>query len=213
MKLEVWLRLAQVPHQTLPLDGPPRSKSGKVPYIERPDGSLLSDSSAIISVLSQEWSVTLDAHLTSAERARATVLQRCFEENLYWLLVYERWVRAEGWQLTKRAYFGALPPLLRDVISAFIRRKVLRDAWGQGLARLSYAQIVERATHDFSALEAALGEQPYFLGERPTSIDATAYAFLANLLLPPIPGEARERLSAAPNLVSYVERMRSVVYG
>jgi glutathione S-transferase len=211
MKLAVWLRLAKVPHQLRSIGGPPRSKSGKLPYIERADGTLMSDSSHIIAQLTQEWSVTLDAHLTPAQLARNLLLQRFIEENLYWVIVYERWAIPEGWKLTKRAYFGGLPPILRDVLPAWIRRAALRDAWGQGLARLPYAQVVERATRDLHAIASTLGDDPFFGGAEPTSIDATAYAFLANLLLAPVPSETRERLSEIPALVSYVARMRERV--
>lgn len=213
MKLAVWLRLAGIPHQLRTIGGPPRSKSGKIPYVERADGTLMSDSSHIVAQLTEEWSVTLDAHLTPAQQVRSALLQRFIEENLYWVLVYERWVRPEGWRLTKRAYFGGLPPILRDVLPLWIRRVALRDAWGQGLARLPYAQVVERARRDLGALEGALGDEPYFGGATPASIDATAYAFIANMLLSPIPSDTREYLSTLPGLVSYVARMQKTVYG
>lgn len=213
MKLEAWLRLANVPHQLKSLTGPPRSASGKIPYIERNDGSLLADSNVIIETLTREWSVRLDAELSDEQQARGLMLRRLFEEDLYWVIVYERWVRSEGWKLTKPAYFGTLPPFLRDLLPALIRRKVRRDAWGQGLARLSHAQVTEHAANDFAALESLLGGRPFFLGDHPTSIDATAYGFLANMLLAPVPSETRERLTGFPGLVSYVARMRQTVYG
>jgi glutathione S-transferase len=81
------------------------------------------------------------------------------------------------------------------------------------LARLPYAQVVERAVRDLRALESTLGQKPYFMGDQPTSIDATAYAFLANILLAPVPSETREQLRALPGLVSYVARMRKTVFG
>lgn len=213
MKLEAWLRLAKIPHQLKSLTGPPRSISGKIPYIERADGSLLADSNVITETLGREWSVKLDAALSAEQQACGLMLRRLFEEDLYWVMVYERWVRPEGWKLTKSGYFGTLPPIVRDLLPALIRRKVQRDAWGQGLVRLPHAQIIEHATNDFAALESLLGGRPFFLGDHATSIDATAYGFLANMLLAPIPSETKESLAGFPGLVSYVARMRGLLYG
>src|SRR5688500_18271068 len=92
MKVETWLRMAGLPYETRAIAGPPKSKSGKVPYIERADGSLLWDSSVILETLERERDVTLDRHLSAHDRALGVLLQRTFEENLYFLVLYERWV-------------------------------------------------------------------------------------------------------------------------
>jgi glutathione S-transferase len=42
MKVETWLRMAGIPYEPRAIGGPPKSTTGKVPYIERPDGSFLS---------------------------------------------------------------------------------------------------------------------------------------------------------------------------
>src|SRR5687768_4913060 len=91
MKVETWLRMAGLPYEAREIEGPPRSQSGKLPYIERPDGSLLWDSSVIIDTLTRERNVTLDAELSADQRAIGTLLQRTFEENLYFVAVYDRW--------------------------------------------------------------------------------------------------------------------------
>ena len=35
MKLETWLRMSGLPYEAKAITGPPKSKSGKIPYIER----------------------------------------------------------------------------------------------------------------------------------------------------------------------------------
>lgn len=212
LKLETWLRLAKIPHRVQSLTGPPRSSTGKIPYIERGDGSFLSDSNVIIETLTREWAVKLDANLSAEQYARGLLLRRLFEEDLYWVIVYERWVRAAGWKLTKPGYFGSLPPVVRDLLPSLIRRKVIRDARGQGLARLPHTRIVEHAAQDLTALESMLGERAFFLGDQPTSIDATAYGFLANMLLAPVPSETKVHLESLPGLVSYIARVQALAY-
>jgi glutathione S-transferase len=103
MKVETWLRMAGIPYEPRAIGGPPKSTTGKVPYIERPDGSRLSDSTVIIDTLARERNVTLDDGLTAEERALSTAIQRTFEESLYFAVLYERWVDAAGWAITEPA--------------------------------------------------------------------------------------------------------------
>ena len=58
---------------------------------------------------------------------------------------------------------------------------------------------------DLAALATLLGEQPFFCGDRPTTIDAVAYGFLANILLVPVETELKRSAEAFPNLVAWTE--------
>ncbi len=60
---------------------------------------------------------------------------------------------------------------------------------------------------DLKALADFLADKPYFLGDRPTTLDATTYGFLANVLLVTLdtPHQAAARTHA--NLCRYVARM------
>ena len=117
--------MAGLPYVAKNISGPPKSKSGKIPYLERPDGSLLSDSSVIIETLTREHAVKLDSGLSSAERAQSILLQRLFEEELYFHLLYDRWFDPAGWQVTEPAYFKTLPWILRATVVPVIRRQLI----------------------------------------------------------------------------------------
>ena len=58
-------------------------------------------------------------------------------------------------------------------------------------------------------IHAFLGDKPYAMGDRATTLDATCYGFLAALLVPPIASPLKTAALAMPNLVGYTERMRS----
>lgn len=207
MKLETWLRMAEIPYEARSLAGPPKSPSGKVPYVERPDGTLLADSTVIIETLSREHGVDLDAGLTEDERAISLLLQRLFEEELYFMGMYDRWVPDESWELTRKAYFGAAPWVLRTLAVPFIRRSVCAAARGQGVARLSPEARAKKAEADVAAVAQMLGDREFFHG-RPTTIDATAYAFLANTAWTPIESPTRDAVRSRRNLMAYLDRMR-----
>ena len=51
-----------------------------------------------------------------------------------------------------------------------------------GLPDLSHADIMATGQRHWTAVSEVLGDQPFFLGERPSALDATVYAFLISLV-------------------------------
>jgi glutathione S-transferase len=50
------------------------------------------------------------------------------------------------------------------------------------------------------------------LGDQPRSLDASAYAFLANLLWAPVTSPIRRHAQARPALEAYCQRMKARYY-
>ncbi len=177
VKLETWLRMAEVPYEARVLTRPPRSSTGKIPYIERADGRLLADSGVIIDTLTRERGVTLDEGLTPRQRALATTITRTLEDHFYWALAWDRIAIEAHWRETRAAYFGELPWPLPWLVPRLLRRGMLRALHGQGFGRMSEGEIVDRVRRDLGAL-AELVEGPSAVFGRPSSVDATVYGFL-----------------------------------
>lgn len=203
--------MAAVPYVAKSLNGPPKSKNGKMPYIERPGGDLLSDSSFIIETLTRERAVKLDDGLSALERAQATLLQRMFEEELYFHIIYDRWHEPAGWELTAPAYFGKVPWVVRSLVIPTLRRKVIAAAAGQGISRLPQDYRQKKGIADLGAVAELLGDRPFFLG-RPSTIDAVAYGFLANFLWTPVPSPISDAARKQQNLVRFCERMKETYW-
>jgi glutathione S-transferase len=211
MKLETWLRMAKIAYVAKPIDGPPKSGSGKIPYIERPDGTFMSDSSVIIATLSRERSVTLDEFMTDQERVQALLIQRLFEDDLYFVLLHDRWVIDANWAVVRAAYFGGFPWVMRTLVVPMIRRQVIASARGQGVARLPPGECDRRVSADVRAIDSLLGDKPFFLSSA-SSVDAIAYAFLDNILRAPISGALPDAVRSHPRLVAYCDRMRTTYF-
>ncbi|MBM4364533.1 MAG: glutathione S-transferase family protein [Deltaproteobacteria bacterium] len=211
MKVETWLRMAGIPYEHRPLQAPARSSTGKVPYIERPDGTLLSDSSRIVRVLGAERGVDLDDGLSPAERSALLFARRAIEEHYYFLAAHDRRIEPEGWARSGRDYFAPTPMPLRLLLPPMIRRQVRRDLWGQGLSRLDREERARRVDEDLDAIAALLGDGDHFFG-RATTLDATAFAFLSNVIHAPIDGPAHRAARARPRLVAYERRMWQLVF-
>lgn len=58
-----------------------------------------------------------------------------------------------------------------------------------------------------------IDRKPFMLGEQPTSLDATAYAFLANLLWAPVDSPIQRHAQARPTLEACCRRMKARYFG
>lgn len=206
MKLETYLRLAGLPYEVVKGEHVFNSPSGKLPYI-RDRGRVVTDSSQIIDYLKAQYGDPLDERLTPAQRATALAFQRLVEESLYWAALYSRWLDARNWPSVRQAVFGHLSPPLRRLVPAMARAKLRRDARGQGIGRHGEDELYAIGCHDVDAVATALGEQPYFLGDAPTSIDATMFGFLANLIWVPLDSPIKRQAAKYPQLDAYCRRM------
>jgi len=211
MKVETYLRMAGLSYQLNNRGLLTKAPKGKLPFIDE-DGVVIGDSSLIIAHLKRQHGDPLDAGLSPGQQAQALAWQRLFEENLYWAVVYTRWIEPQGFARTRQVFFGRMPGLLRLVIPGLARRTIRRELWGHGMGRHSPEEIMAIGCDDISAVAAFLGDEPFFLGLQPTTLDATAYAFLANLLWAPIDSPLQRHARQLPNLEAYCRRMQARYY-
>ena len=207
MKLETYLRMAGLPFELDNSGNVMKAPKRKLPYIDD-GGTVVADTSFIIDHLKRHYGDPLDAALTPQERAMATAFQRLFEEDLYWAVVHTRWADDAGWAKTRAAFFGAMPAPLRWVLPPLARRGLLAEMRGHGMGRHSVAEIESIGCRDVTAIADFLADKPFMLGALPTSLDATAHAFLANLLWAPIESPIRRHAQSRPTLEAYCRRMR-----
>jgi len=211
VKVETYLRMAGLPYEVVAAI-PPQGPKGKLPFIED-GGRRIADSRFILAYLKQTYGDTVDAHLTASEQAAASAMQRLIEDDLFWAFLFARWgKRDQNWVENKRAIFGALPPVVRTVAPIFVRRQLLRALRGQGMGRHTEAEIYQLGQQDLSTLSDFLGDKPWFMGSRPTSLDASAFGMLANILWCPIESPLKAHLGTLANLVAFSERLRELYY-
>jgi glutathione S-transferase len=207
LKLDAYLRMVGVPFRVV-VDGTPfRGPKGKLPFIEH-DGKKIGDSGLIIEYLAQRFGRDPDAGLSAADRGVALALRRLVEENLYWVMVYDRWVVEENWRQFRGVVLGAVPVPIRQLIAPIARRGVKRQLKGHGIGLHSPDEIHGIGRRDIGAIADVLGSKPFLLGDTPTEIDAVAYGLLPNIMYVPLASPVKDAALARPNLVAWVERMR-----
>ena len=89
------------------------------------------------------------------------------------------------------------------------RYLIKKQLYGQGIGRLSEETIFTLANEDILALADFLAEKLYFMGEKPTTIDATVYGFLINIIACPIESPLKEFTLKQKKLVDYCQRMQT----
>ena len=202
-KVETYLRMANIDYEIKPAL-PLRAPKGKLPYIEDNDQKL-GDSRFIVPYLKSAYH-DLDQELNETQLAASVAMQRLLEEHLFWVALYSRWqYNDENWQVNKQAIFGKLPIIIRDVIANRTRKKIQQQILGHGTGRHQADEIFTLGKQDVDALAASLADKPYFLNDQPTTLDASAFGLLVNIIACPIESPLKEYSLSKDNLVHYVE--------
>lgn len=209
VKVATYLRMVEQPYEVV-LGDPRRAPKGKLPLLEH-EGKLIADSDFIVRYLSS-LGLDLDAHLQSEERARSTAIRRMIEEHLYWAMVYSRFIDEPSWTHSRDLLLKDFPFGLRHFFGLLFQREVRSSLRGHGMGRHSRDEIYQLGHFDLEQLSSLLGDSAYFMGARPSAVDATAYAFLACILLPKMKTPLTEKVLELQNLSDYVERLRLEYY-
>jgi glutathione S-transferase len=135
-----------------------------------------------------------------------------FEESLYWVALHTRWIEESIYLETRKQFFADVPPVMRELIAARVRKQIRRDLVGQGMGRHSRDEIYLIGKADLNAVSRWLGDKPFMMGATPTSLDTIAYAFLANILVPPLESPLKDHGLSLSNLPAYCERMNTRYY-
>ena len=211
VKLETYLRMANLPyekHSTLPLKGP----KGKLPFIED-QGNKIADSRFIVDYLKETYGDTLDRDLDPSQKAIVEAMLRLIEDNLYWVGIYTRWGKKDAnWEENKKAIFGGLPPVLRNIIPIVVRKQMMKQIYGHGMGRHTEEEIFHIGKKGLQSLSDFLADKPYFMGDKPTSLDASAFGLLVNTLRCPIESPIKEYAKGHQNLVDFCDRMMEQYY-
>src|SRR5689334_3018730 len=93
-------------------------------------GEQIADSSNIITRLTNEFNVDLDSKYSESELNSALAYKRLIEDNLYWCIVYDRWIA--NWRISKEELFKDMPPFLRFWVPALVKSFVAKQLRAQG---------------------------------------------------------------------------------
>lgn len=212
LKVDCYMRMANIEFESI--NGSEylrKAPKGKLPYIEW-DGRVIPDSQEILNAFDEMYQRPLERDLSPEQQAQSYLITKSLDENLYWCLVHSRWTRDDGWAVTKEGLFGSLPGPLKLIVPPLVRRGVAKSLMHHGMGRHSDEEIKEIAKQSLDALAVLLGDKPYFFGDKPSNLDAAAFAIIVQLTHSDNDIAVSPFAKAHQNLVDYCERIAKAYY-
>ncbi len=206
LKVETYLRMAEIPYETVIEIYPWKGPRGRMPFIEN-GSTVISDSRLILEHFEKIPERSLDAMLSPTERAVSTAFHRLLDQDLIRVILYSRWVDPQGWNLLKREFCHFFPPGLKTISLNSIRSGLLAEARGSGIMEFKRSEVYALGDLHLQAISDYLGDSAFFFGKNPTSLDAALYGFLSIILGTPTHTPLRATLLTRRNLVTYIERV------
>lgn len=211
LKLDAFLKMTGIEHESVTANAPFGAPKGKAPWMKH--GNLtMGDSTLIILYLKEKFGIDPDSALSAEQRGQSLAMQRMIEENLYWAMVYDRWVRPENWSMLKSTVLSGIPAIPRALIAPIARRGVKRQLKGHGLGIHTGKEIAAIGKRDIDAIAAMLGEKPFLHGDTPTEIDACAYSLLANIHSVGFASPLKTVIAGHKNLLAFIARFQNRFY-
>jgi glutathione S-transferase len=215
-KIDCFMRMAGIPFQlvTLPQGDLTRTPKGKLPVIDD-DGVIVSDTVLIEMYLNRKFGDPLDAHLSREQRAIGVAFSRMFDDSFYWFLVQMRYRRDEDFAVYDpiwETFLAFVPPEARAAPVREFRERLLRQFFHSGKGRNSEKEVETMAFQQFDAIADFLGDKPYLFGDRPSTVDAAAYASLSHAMFVPFPSPIGRYGNSKPSLLAYVNRIQAQFY-
>ena len=180
LKVEMLLASLDLPYELAEEGNPGKAPKGKLPYLVT-DGRTIADSELIAQYLDEYTGGRVYGGLSEAQRAQGLALARLAEDHLYWLMVASRWLDDDWWPNVVQGFFGALPGMIRPVITGIARRRIAKTYDLHGLGRHSLEEQRGFATRDLEALEAAVPQEKFLAGDSPGIFDFTVAAMMAGI--------------------------------
>lgn len=210
LKLETFLRLTKIDYEEELLFDLRKTPKGKLPCIVI-DGEVTGDSQFAIAELVKKFSINLNKDLSEAQLAQHHTLRLALENHTYFMALAFRWLHEKNAPLIQKAFFGPMG-FMGKIVFKIVQKGMRRTVHGQGILRHSWDELDDMIAKDVSALEKILGDKAYFEGDEPTEVDATTFAFIANMLVPELDTPFLTHSRKSHPLIDDHNRMTERVY-
>ncbi|KAG7160888.1 failed axon connections homolog [Homarus americanus] len=207
LKLESFFRLANIKYKVDTKT--PFGPKGKCPWITI-NGEDVADSEFIVEHITQRYQVQIDARLDPHKAATLQAVRVLVDEHLFWcVLTWRYWVDGCVTFLKSQSF----SPFLRFVFPLFMKSGIRRRSREQGIGRHTPEEIYHICKKNCSTLAGVLGEDKFFGGEEPCTVDCAVFGQLAQLMWN-APGSRYEALvtKVHPSLARYCLSMKEKLY-
>lgn len=130
------------------------------------------------------------------------------DTSLYPQVLATRWADERGWPVPRKAFFGAMPPVVRDLVANMVRKKTLSRLQASDFTRAGLPACEQRLFRVLDQLEARAPERGFWLGEQPTVADLGLFAHLHSMRFPATPFRASE-IGQRTRLNAWLDRVEA----
>uniref|UniRef100_A0AC34Q937 Uncharacterized protein n=1 Tax=Panagrolaimus sp. JU765 TaxID=591449 RepID=A0AC34Q937_9BILA len=210
LKLETWLRIAEVPYHNISNDFTHLSYKGQIPFVEL-NGRQIADTNYIISEIGRIFNINLDKFLSEIEWANAIAYQVMIENSLLWGIYYFQSIN-NNFLATTDGIINHFVGVKRFIFKTFTlgqkRRNMAAKCKAMGIGRDTSSEVENAFKKQLNSLSIFLGNKKFLMGDHATTVDAVMFAVLANYYYLPLSKTLKNFIEEKENLMDYVRRMR-----
>ncbi|KAK3087891.1 hypothetical protein FSP39_012144 [Pinctada imbricata] len=202
VKVETYLRILKIPHQTV--TDYQKGPKDKWPWIEYND-EVVADSAFIIKFINKTFNVDLDKGFNEEELATAHALRKMMEENTYWTFVMNRWYFDKNNTIHKILHVPS-----KSI--AAMKKRIKENTYQFGIGRHTEEEVNQIMAEDLEALSKFLGNKKFLLGDAVCQADCAIFGQLSQFYWQCLNTPAETTVKSFPNLCKYCERMKDLYW-
>lgn len=189
---------------------PWHSPNGEYPAVfdKKRQGKVVTDFDKFVEMLRNSGQeVVIDAELTSSERSQIDAFSCFLQQYLHPAVLHTFWTDDLNYSTLTHHWFSSRLSFPYNLYYLEKRRKRIQ----RFLSDRTVNSIMKDGLQTLNMLSAKLGDNKFFCGNKPSSLDALVFGYLAPLLRLPLPNDRLQlHLRACPNLVRFVEQVASI---
>lgn len=186
LKVETWLKLHGIKYENVNHNAKLRSKRGLLPFVEL-NGEEIADSEIIIKSLAKTYNKEMDAALNQEQKNIQHAMLTMVDNHLHGAFMHWAARNADnivgGYKLNLQQFMGMkVPnPCLAFLFKYQYCRKGLAKAKGT-FKGYTQEEVAAEGKKDLQVLKEMLGEQQFFFGDEPHTLDLVAFCHVAQIL-------------------------------
>lgn len=189
---------------------PWNSPSGEYPtFIDKSNyGRTITDFDKFVDVLRKSGQeVVIDGELTPTERSQIDAFSCFLQQYLHPAVMHTFWADDLNYNTVTHYWYSSRLSFPYNLYYLERNRKRIQRM----LSEKNVSTIMKDGLQALNLLSSKLGDGKFFCGNKPSSLDALVFGYLAPLLRLPLPNDRLQlHLRACPNLVRFVEQVSSI---
>uniref|UniRef100_A0A8C4Y218 Metaxin-1 n=1 Tax=Gopherus evgoodei TaxID=1825980 RepID=A0A8C4Y218_9SAUR len=214
-----YARFTGAPLRVHKVTNPWRSPSGCLPALKTKEEGVLSQMHQIITHLRKQQ-YNADSDLSARQGADTLAFVSLLEEKLLPVLIHTFWVDTKNYvEHTRKWYTEAIPFPLNFFLPNRMHKQHLERLqliWGESCLEDEEElekEMYREAQECLTLLSQRLGDQKFFFGDSPASLDAFVFSHLGPLLKAKLPnGKLQQHLKSLQNLCDFCSSILSLYF-